>query len=111
MPASWRARCPPRALKTVVRNQSREVWTVPSAVTPSPRATASRAGFARARGLYRRTRHRTIGAEYAAIALLRPRPRPAAGTFKEGPAGRHGFRFGSGAVRAGYDGFQDYGVS
>jgi hypothetical protein len=80
---------------------------------PLSRATASRAGFAGALGLYRRARHRTVGAEYAAITRLRPQPLPAAGAFIKEPAGigRHGFRFRGGAVRAGDGGFQDHSIS
>jgi hypothetical protein len=63
--------------------------------------TGGRATLARAFGLDRRARHRTIGTEYATIARLRLRA--AASAFVEEPTciGRPGLRFRDGAVRTG----------
>src|SRR5262249_19252199 len=60
--------------------------------------------------LDRRAWYRTIGTEYAAIALLRPQRRAAAGAIVKEPTsvGRHGLRFGSAAMRARNDGFKDH---
>jgi hypothetical protein len=100
-------------LVCVLPSQSREVWTVSFAMMALSRATRGCARFAGTLGLFGRARRRTVGAEYAAIARLRPQPHPAAGALIEELTGigRHGFRFCGGAVGAGDDGFQDHGVS
>jgi hypothetical protein len=79
---------------------------------PSTRAAGS-LGLASTHCLDRRARHRAIGAEHATISLLRTQCRAAAGTFVKELAGigRHGFRFGGSATRAGDNGFKDHGSS
>ena len=60
--------------------------------------------------LDRRTRHRPVGAEHAAVARLRPQRRAALRARIENPAGirRHRLRFRRCAVRAGDDRFKDH---
>jgi hypothetical protein len=79
----------------------------------SPRTAGRRAAGSRTLGLDRRAWCRAIGAEYAAIARLRPQRRTAAGARIEKPTGigRHCFGFCDGAMRAGDDGFKDHDLS
>lgn len=66
-----------------------------------------------ARRLNRRTRHRAVRAEHAAIALLRAQPCAATRAHIEKLAGicRHGFRSCRCAVWAGDDGFENHDAS
>src|SRR5262249_13412763 len=58
-----------------------------------------------------RARHRTVGAEHATIARLRPQAGAAAGAFviESAGIGRHDLRFGHAAMRTSNDRFADHG--
>jgi len=77
------------------------------------RTAGSRIRCARTLGLDRRTGYRAVGAEHAAIAVLRPQPHPAACTFIKELAGvgRHRLRFRGAAVGTGDDRLKKHGFS
>src|SRR5262249_34428936 len=66
-----------------LRNQSRELRAMSDAMIALPSTTGGRSGLTRALGLNRRARHRPVRAEYAAITLLWPQHRAAAGALVE----------------------------
>src|SRR5262249_13985963 len=70
------------------------------------------AGLTGTYGLDRRARHRTVGAEHATIARLRPQPCAATGALVKELAGisRHGLGFCGSAIRTGDNGFKDHGI-
>ena len=76
-------------------------------------ATGAAAALADALGLNRRTRHRSVGTEHAAIAGLRLQLCTAAGAFIEKLTGirRHGLLFRQGAVWTGDGRFQKHRIS
>ena len=82
-------------------SQSRELPTALSAILSPTAGTC--ADLARTLCLNWRTGYRAVGAEYAAVTLLRSQHRAAAGALVENLAGvgRHGFHLSGGAMRAG----------
>jgi len=85
--------------------------SVSSVMIALHRAAPGRPSLAGALCLDRRTRHRTVRAEHAAIARFWPQRRAAAAALVKELAGvgRHGFRLGCSTMRTGDDGLEHHG--
>src|SRR5215831_7607066 len=91
-----------------------DLLTIPNSLAADPSTCAARSpGLARTLCLDRWARHRAIGTEHAAITLARTQHRAAAGTSVEELAGigRHSFRFGGSAKRAGDNALKHHSTS
>jgi len=80
------------------------------AIGPLTATAGSGTRLTRPLRLDRRTRHRAVRAEHAAVAPLWSQPLATARAIVKVPAGvnRHGFGLRSGAMRAGDDGLKDH---
>src|SRR5262245_42080408 len=110
--AAWGIHHASRLLRAL-RSQSRELWINSSDIVASARTSVGPGRPARALCLDWRARHRTIGTEHAAVAMLGPHGRATACAVVDELArvGRHGLRLGSGAIRTGNYRFKDHGRS